>query len=266
MDISTFFGDISAAAGFGNFEPVKLGSFGFSQYEVPEHIRFGGRQKQTVHIRPGGQRQIDTLGPEAHPIAWEGIFLSSDAACRAQQLDALRAKGDALDLCWGQFRYRVVIEALELEYRRQNYVTYKIACNVLQPSAKAQSQTLLGSITKGLSDALGVDVAGTLTTVNTALKQITPMVSAVSTLTGGSPAALGILSAVNGAQGVTGGLLNAANGNIMGMTQITSTFTGNSKIIGVLGGLGAAVNDAPALLGIDSHLGVMSRNLTNPAT
>ena len=140
---------------------------------------------------------------------------------------------------------------------------YKITCVTLT-SGKGRSSSLLGSITSGLSDALGV--TGLVTSVSTALNQITPLVSAVTVLSGGSPAALKILGGVNQAQNVVDGLSLAANGNIAGLSLVANSFQGGTqRMIGNLNTLGYNVNQVPPLTEVHNHLGRMARNLTNPS-
>src|SRR5690242_17085448 len=75
-----------------------LGPVAFSDFEVPERIRFGGAQRLTVHKLPGGARVIDALGPDDTELGWSGIFAGPDATERALLLDQLRVRGAVLPL------------------------------------------------------------------------------------------------------------------------------------------------------------------------
>lgn len=49
-----------------------LGPVVFQAFEVPERIRFGGKQRVAVHELFGGGRVVDAVGAEEGPIEWSG--------------------------------------------------------------------------------------------------------------------------------------------------------------------------------------------------
>jgi hypothetical protein len=79
-------------------QTILLGDFVFDGWEVPEKITWGGAQRVNVHKMIGGERVIDSMGPDNADISWSGIFLSPDASLRADQLDQMRKNGELLDL------------------------------------------------------------------------------------------------------------------------------------------------------------------------
>ena len=56
-----------------------LGPIAFTDYSPPECMPFGGRQQMAVHKLIGGQRVIDTLGPDDEDIQWSGRFFGAGA-------------------------------------------------------------------------------------------------------------------------------------------------------------------------------------------
>ena len=64
-----------------------LGPVVFRDFEVPERINLGGRQRLAVHMLPGGGRVVDAMGPDDAPIRWSGTFSGVDAAERVRMLE-----------------------------------------------------------------------------------------------------------------------------------------------------------------------------------
>lgn len=150
--------DLANAILFGAAGPVILGSVGLTEFEVPERIRFGGRQRINVHTLPGGQRFIDAMGRDDAEIAWQGIFLSGDAEQRAQTIDAMRVAGAPVPLSWGTFSFTVVVAEFEADYRNKGRIDYRIICTVLQDSASSGAG-LLGTIAAALAVAEDINSA-----------------------------------------------------------------------------------------------------------
>jgi hypothetical protein len=133
---------------------LTLGPVTFSAFEVPEQVRFGGRQALAVHTLPGGGRVIDALGRDDADIIWSGVFSGSDAADRARLLDTLRAEGAMLTLSWDAFFYTVVIAQLDLEYRHSWWIPYRIVCTPVRDEAGAILQAGVSVATSVLSDLM----------------------------------------------------------------------------------------------------------------
>jgi len=115
---------------------LTLGGVPFQDFEVPEQIRFGGGQRLAVHDLIGGGRVVDALGDDAGEVFFSGIFSGSDAASRAQALDAARALGAAVPLVWDGFFYTVVIAEFTAEYAKPWWIPFALRCAVvLDPAA-----------------------------------------------------------------------------------------------------------------------------------
>lgn len=114
-----------------------LGPILFQDFELPDSIIWGGAQQLTIHRLPGGTRIIDAMGRDDADITWSGIFSGPDATARARALDLMRCDGAPWPLTWDSFFYSVIIHRFEADYRRVNWIPYKIACCVLRDEAAA---------------------------------------------------------------------------------------------------------------------------------
>lgn len=114
-------------------DTLVLGGISFDGFSTPSKMGAGGKQHMVVHKLPGGQRVIDTLGPDEDNIAWGGEFFGNDAFANALALDGMRAAGQVIPLMFGgQFR-SVIIDHFEFKVRRLPvWVEYSISCMVYQ--------------------------------------------------------------------------------------------------------------------------------------
>lgn len=210
----------------GGDQSVSLGGFVFAGYEVPETIRWGGSQQMTVHKLVGGTRVIDTLGRDDMDISWSGIFLSADASDRADQLDQLRALGLMVELAFAGRDYDVVVKSFSADQRKLNHVPYSIVCTVLQDNTadlKAADPTVLSSVMDDLSSALGFDVPEALTTAQQTLATVSPVLTPIVALVGGTAAATAVAAGLGAAQGLTTAAAQLADGQIAGITNAAAS-------------------------------------------
>jgi hypothetical protein len=129
-----------------------LGPVGFAGFEVPETIKYGGRQRIAVHDLPGGQRVVDTLGPVPSDIAWSGIFSGPDATGRARLIDQLRVQGQAVALSWDVFSYTVIVADFAADYHNAAWVPYRLTVSVVQDNAIQLASYTADLLTEALSD------------------------------------------------------------------------------------------------------------------
>lgn len=112
---------------------LTLGGIQFTDFSPPDSMGAGGRQAMVVHKLPGGQRVIDTLGPDEAPIAWRGTFFGNDALGIALALDGMRAAGAVVPLFFAGQARAVLIESFSWTVRRLAiWVDYTISCTVVQ--------------------------------------------------------------------------------------------------------------------------------------
>jgi hypothetical protein len=178
-----------------------LGDVVLSNFEVPSEIGdLGGRQSIVKHEFPGGLITITPLGAFPDPISWSGILTGSDAFSRSQQLDRIRAVGDAVTLSYGPFAWSGVVSSYKPRPRHQWYVPYTI---MFEPIAD------LSGVGVVPFDPLNID--GLLSTATTAIGSL---------INGGSglplPGSLGSL-AQNLLDNTAQGLLNG-NGLVAGIS------------------------------------------------
>jgi hypothetical protein len=173
-----------------------LGPILFQDFELPEQVRWGGRQRLTVHRLPGGVRVIDALGRDDADIVWSGVFSGGDAAVRARALDLMRAEGGFWPLTWDWFFFTVVIARFEADYARANWIPYRVTCTVLRDETAAAVEATVSLATSVLSDlttaqGLGSSVAlgaaiGSLGTTQATQPGSSAYVAATAALAGAS--------------------------------------------------------------------------------
>src|SRR6266581_1691155 len=114
-------------------DTLTLRGISFDGFSTPDAMGAGGKQQMVVHKLPGGNRVIDTLGPDDDNIAWSGKFYGNDAYANALALDGMRAAGQVIELTFGgQFR-SVIIDTFSYKIRRLPvWVEYQISCMVYQ--------------------------------------------------------------------------------------------------------------------------------------
>jgi hypothetical protein len=158
------------------------------------------------------------MGPTPKPLAWTGMMIGANATARAKLLDQMRQDGDTILLSWGTFAYDVVIRSFSANYKRENWMgQYSITCEVVDTLVVISPPSLLSSITDDLSDALGIDVAGTLADADAAVTQAQAVIAPLAALIPGTNNAALALGALAQAQGTLSGLSLAAQGNAGGL-------------------------------------------------
>jgi hypothetical protein len=128
-------------------DTLTLGGISFDGFSTPDAMGAGGKQAMAVHKLPGGQRVIDTLGPDEDNIAWSGKFFGNDSQGKVLALDGLRAAGQVLSLTFaGQFR-SVIIDTFRYHWRRfPVWAEYEISCMVYQNPSLGGLGGSIGSI------------------------------------------------------------------------------------------------------------------------
>lgn len=115
---------------------LTLGPVTFANFEIPEHINFGGAQSLSVKQFVGGKRVIQAMGRVDDDITWSGLFFGSTATFRAKFLDGMRVQGLPLPLTWSQFAFNVVIKEFKPLFQRTYQIPYSITCTVVQDLTK----------------------------------------------------------------------------------------------------------------------------------
>jgi hypothetical protein len=251
-------------------QPVTLGDFVFAGYEVPESIRWGGSQSLAVHKLVGGERIIDAMGPDDADIGWSGIFLSSDASDRADELDQMRLAGVPVSLLFSGRSYDVVVRSFRADQRKSNHVPYNIVCTVLRDfGPNPPAPTILSQVTDDLNQALGFDVPQALAGVQTALQTVTPVLVPLVSLVGGTAASVAVAKGLGAATALSTAAGDLAAGQIAGITEAASS-VGN--VVGAataanatanMRTAGAATEEAAKAAAMQAYIGRAQKNVAN---
>lgn len=222
--------------------PIQIGSISLHSFEVPESIRFGGRQRMVIHHLAGGGRLVERLGPDDAEIIFEGTFTGPSAESRVREFDNLRLSGTVVWLTWETFRRRVVVESLVVDYHSPWWIRYKISCVVAhQSGVEAAASTILSSISTDLGNALtAVSGSGlSLSTVQAALFTPNAMTIGTSSQSQASSAIATVLQTINSQITLQSALVTIPLGPYAGAESYSQNL--NSAVISA-GLLAGAVN------------------------
>lgn len=236
-----------------------LGQVAFSDFEVPEHISFGGRQRLAVHELPGGLRIVDALGRSDGEVSWSGVFAGENATSRARLLDLMRVQGMAIPLTWDALFYSVVISAFEAQYRKNWWVPYRISCTVLRDDAVPIAPSVVSLAVQMSSDIGSALALAANAGINLAPAQFA--VTAANATAPGTAASSAAQAALLQSQEQIGSAISAAD------QQLTALGTGTLAATSPAAAGAAAIADATAGLGQLSYLttanGYIGRSLAN---
>ena len=221
---------------------LTLGGVSFRDFEVPEKVIFGGKQRIVVQNLIGGGRVVEALGIDDGNISFSGIFSGSDAVSRAQELDAARALGASLPLVWNSFYYNVIIASFSIEYCKINWIPFSIFCVIVDDPLAAFT-----AIAAPVVDMVANDL------------------TAASALSGQAGVSLEGLSATSlagftAAQEAISSLINSG-GTIL--TSATSIFNGTSNPGDAVSILNSLSNHCSALAALTQMKGYLSRSADN---
>lgn len=124
----------------------------FIGVESPQSISWGGKQMQSVHQLIGGDRIVDTLGPNDDPLKWTGMFFGREASQRAKYLDTLRREGKPVTLTWDDYIYVAIITDFQPRYMQQWNVEYSILLTIIQDKTQSVNQAPQETLVQLLSN------------------------------------------------------------------------------------------------------------------
>lgn len=227
---STIYGAVSQL--FGGSGGVQLGGVTFAGMEVPEKIRWGGKQDIISQRLPGGIVNLNAMGIEYPPISWGGIFEGATAISRSRQLYAMLNAASLISLTWNDRNYTVMLAEFNADDTKQLWIPYSLACIVLRDetlSAAPASPSLLSQVTANIANAIGVTPAQLTATVGTALQAAQTAATVVGAVAPGSAAALALGTAVGGAMTAINGAVLVADSQIAGIA--TSATSGGASVL-----------------------------------
>jgi hypothetical protein len=181
---------------------VTIGDVTLYGFEVPENLKWGGKQKLEIHKLPGGDRVFDILGADDAPIEWSGYFSGPLAGYRARSIDAMRTAGVPVTLSWPGFTRTVIIESFTCNSARGGFLLpYSISCEVI-PDPTTSDPSIFDQVVNDFQDATGIDVGtasillgGAMAAVQTAEGSMPP----AGPLTDGAAATIAVANSVNAA-------------------------------------------------------------------
>lgn len=193
-------------------QSVVLGEVVFQDWEIPERVTWGGSHKLNVHKLVGGDRVIDAMGPDNAELTWSGIFLSQDAAQRADQLDQMRKDGQLRSFIFGGRFYYAYISSFQAEQRMLSWIPYTISLTVWRDQSTGAPQFLPNPLAEVLADAIAVN-----SLLGAPPKEL---LAAAATMAGVPPALQALPALVIGTAGTA-----AANGGL----SASSVFLGTAQ-------------------------------------
>jgi hypothetical protein len=136
--------------------PIQIGPISLQGFEIPQSVRFGGRQRLAVHSLAGGRRVVERLGPDDGEVAFQGTFSGPNAEARVRAFDNLRLSGEIVWLTWESFRRRVVVKSFVADYHSPWWIPYRVSCVVAHQAGvtTASAPTLFALISSDLANAL----------------------------------------------------------------------------------------------------------------
>ena len=238
-------------------DPIILGGVSFTDFAAPEKMPFGGRQAMAIHKLPGGQRVIDTLGPDDEDISWSGRFWGADALSRAQALDEMRASGQAQALAWGGMAYVVIVAEFKAVVEHlPNNVSYTITCTITQNPM----QGAFGGVSASLDTLVAIDLAsivGVSSSLMASVGAVAVNAAGLSPLASAGGAALQNLAGqANGATASLIAALPAAAGQL-------DTYAGDTSALNMATSINGLLESAQTQSSLVDAVGFAGRAATN---
>lgn len=144
-------------------DTLTLGGIVFDGFSTPDGLGGGGKQAMVVHKLPGGNRVIDTLGPDEDNIGWAGKFFGNDAYTNALALDGMRAAGQVVQLTFAGQHRSVIIDTFSYKIRRlPSWVEYQISCMVYRNASLGNLSISMGGIDSLILGDLSFGISLTL--------------------------------------------------------------------------------------------------------
>ena len=122
---------------------LAIGPVQFLSQETPQNLSFGLEQILAVHDYIGGSRVIQTMGPRAKDISWEGRWRGSSAYVDGQSrsLTKLAATGQVTTLAWLTYAFDCVVREYIPDWKHQFRSDYKITVSVLRDKSGTYAAT-----------------------------------------------------------------------------------------------------------------------------
>ena len=137
-----------------SLDALALGSCVFTDFAAPELLPGGGKQQMRVHKLPGGDRYIDTMGPDDDDRQFDVLHVGASAQDDVLTLDQMRISGQPWPYSNGMEARTVVISALTWRVEKFNVIHTSLTLTpVDNPSGS-------GTGTSSLDSLVGSDLSG----------------------------------------------------------------------------------------------------------
>lgn len=249
---------------------VQLGEIAFDRTEVPERLPFGGQQTLDEKRLIGGKKVADAMGWEVAPIAWEGVFFGKEAEARARSVEAIAVAGVAVELSWSTFRYKVIVQRFDGDFRRFYHVPYSILCVVIEdlasPASAPAGPTVDDMMASDMSDAKKLGAAIGDGPLNSALGVLDKAVAGVSNFATAAQGALSsVLAPLAEVQGRVETLISTVSNTVTNVATLGGIVPNNpvAAMVSKFTDQVAAFGQLPQLYDLQNVLGRMETNLGN---
>ncbi len=251
---------------------LTLGSVVFVDFQIPDSIPWGGEQKVVTHKLLGDLRTIDATGRDDADLEWSGVFLGETALDDARALDAMRIGGQPQTLSWDELSYSVIVHSFRPEYRKGNYIPYKITCAVVSdlsaPPAGASDPTTDDMVSDDMDTCSGLvttvndpTLSGLFGTFQSAVSSVTAVTSIASASAAQLTSMLTPLSAVQGQVSSLLGTATAAVTDLPGFAGVQPGAPGPQNAAALVAAAQAMTSLDP-LNQLTSYLGRIQTNVS----
>ena len=103
-----------------------LGGFTFTEFASPDRMPYGGKHQVIKHRFPGGDRDLDAMGPDDNDRTWNGILWGDDALSDMVLLKTMMDQGTETNFTWGIESRNCLITSFEAEVEKVTCVHYTI--------------------------------------------------------------------------------------------------------------------------------------------
>jgi len=247
---------------------LTLGSVTFQEWEVPNKIEHGSKQRLSANKNIGGQRNVNAMGADPKNIKWAGRLWGPDATSRRDQLQSMCDGGQQVSLMFSTKYYMVVVEDVSFSHELDFMILYEIDCYVV--SDMLSGAGAVSSIVQNLTSVTGADVSSInaiLPTVQTAsvVSTVTTAVNNVSNAGDLDTADITVLSSLIGPLQTAIASTQSAQTSQDDILSTTLAAPTMPQLIALLNSVSSAHDEALLLFQIYNLLTRLTRNIVNAA-
>lgn len=248
---------------------LTLGGITFKGVEIPERINWGGEQMLVVHKLVGGQKTVDSMGPDEAPIEWSGWITGQDAVARAQSIDAMRISGLPQTLTWSGFSYQVVVRSFAPSFERFYQIPYRITLEVIsnnvQPNTASETPPLDQAVADDVNTATDLASQAADSTLSSLMGNVSSLIGGVASIATAAQSTIGaIQTSIQSVQSRVGNLIESVNA-VIGIPASFGGVTAGMEPSASANALLASVDNTMRLVNLmqlQPTLGRLTKNLS----